>query len=109
MLEAQLENCGEGAVWLERVGMELEGGLKGRDCNWGGGDGAMGGLLRPVLHPGEVEQVCFVVEEVVGEEVKEVDGRVVFGVLGIGWRSEMGNRGFLSTGKLGTRFVQGRE
>lgn len=115
VLEAQLENCGEGAVWLERVGMELEGGLGVRDCNWGviGGGGE-----RPVLHPGEVEQVCFVVEEVgggeegekggkgKGEVVREVDGRVVFGVLGIGWRSEMGNRGFLSTGKLGTRVVR---
>jgi hypothetical protein len=33
----------------------------------------------------------------------------VFGVLQIGWRSEMGNRGFLSTGKLGTRLVKPRE
>ncbi|PMB73305.1 Trafficking protein particle complex subunit 13 [Beauveria bassiana] len=71
--------------------------------------------------PGEVEQVCFVVETRRGgneEEEEDVDvvararaaggpdARVVFGVLGIGWRGEMGNRGFLSTGKLGTRVVR---
>ena len=73
-----------------------------------GGWGEKGGK-RPVLRPGETEQVCFVVEETGEGTVKEVDGRVVFGVLQIGWRSEMGNRGFLSTGKLGTRLVKARE
>lgn len=98
-LEAQLENCGEDAVQLEKVVMELESGLRYRDCNWE----ASGGT-RPVLQPGEVEQVCFVVEEAAGGGAEETaDGRVLFGVLGIGWRGEMGNRGFLSTGKLGYR------
>lgn len=99
-LEAQLENCGEDAVQLEKVVMDLEGGLRYRDCNW-----ETGGGERPVLQPSEVEQVCFVVEETAdGGGVKPMpDGRVVFGVLGIGWRGEMGNRGFLSTGKLGYR------
>jgi hypothetical protein len=52
-----------------------------------------------------VEQVCFVVETLdEGGAMKAMpDGRLVFGVLGIGWRGEMGNRGFLSTGKLGTK------
>ncbi|KAK3321156.1 hypothetical protein B0T19DRAFT_403731 [Cercophora scortea] len=104
VLEAQLENCSEDAMQLERVGLEVERGLVYRDCNsWGSTGG------KPVLHPGEVEQVCFVVEEEKdGEDggVEETDGKVVFGVLGIGWRTEMGNRGFLSTGKLGTRHVK---
>ncbi|EXU99845.1 DUF974 domain protein [Metarhizium robertsii] len=89
---------------LEEVGMEAERGLRCEGCNWAEGE-------RPVLHPGEVEQVCFVVVEEDEEDEDEeesgadgdADGRVVFGVLGIGWRGEMGNRGFLSTGKLGTR------
>lgn len=101
VLEAQLENCSEDAMQLDKVVMELEPGFRYKDCNW-----ETSGSDKPVLHPGEVEQVCFVVEE---HEVDVVtattgaDGRLVFGALGIGWKGEMGNRGFLSTGKLGTR------
>ncbi|KAH6848405.1 hypothetical protein B0I37DRAFT_416055 [Chaetomium sp. MPI-CAGE-AT-0009] len=107
VLEAQLENCGEEGMMLEKVGLELEGGLGYEDCNWEGGDGGVG-RKKPVLLPGETEQVCFVIEEEAAGVVEEVEGRVAFGILQIGWRSEMGNRGFLSTGKLGTRFVKPR-
>jgi hypothetical protein len=105
VLEAQLENCGEDVVQLERVVLDLEPGLSYSDCNWD-----VTGTAKPVLHPGEVEQVCFVLEEAVIEGkgmVESRDGRILFGILGIGWRGEMGNRGFLSTGKLGTRHDQG--
>ncbi|KAK7948334.1 uncharacterized protein PG986_009220 [Apiospora aurea] len=100
IMEAQLENCSEDAMQLERVVLNLETGLRYRDANW-----IVSESPRPVLHPGEVEQVCFVVEEdgKGSAVVEDSDGRVVFGVLGIGWRTEMGNRGFLSTGKLGAR------
>ncbi|KAK2600160.1 hypothetical protein QQS21_005105 [Conoideocrella luteorostrata] len=107
VLEAQLENCSEDAMQLEKVAMEVEKGLTYQDCNW-----EVNGGEKPVLHPGEVEQVCFVVAEReamsdgLGDGnggILAVDGRITFGVLGIGWRGEMGNRGFLSTGKLGTR------
>lgn len=99
VMEAQLENCSEDVMQLYRVGLNLEGGLRYRDCNW-----EVSGGKKPVLHPGEVEQCCFVVEET-GRDglVEDEEGKVVFGVLGIGWRSEMGNKGFLSTGKLGTK------
>ncbi|KAK7755644.1 hypothetical protein SLS62_002254 [Diatrype stigma] len=127
-MEAQLENCSEDVMQLERVGLDLEPGLRYADCNYWGSSGASTGTIttpggggvsgngavmnnKPVLHPGEVEQCCFVVaEEAEGAATlipEEWDGtgggRVVFGVLGIGWRSEMGNKGFLTTGKLGTR------
>ncbi|KAK6083587.1 Trafficking protein particle complex subunit 13 [Seiridium cupressi] len=101
ILEAQLENCSEDAMQLDHVGLNLElaSGLRYRDANW-----AVSGSAKPVLHPGEVEQVCFVVEENGrGADVDESNGKIVFGVLGIGWRTEMGNRGFLSTGRLGVR------
>ncbi|KAI0009279.1 hypothetical protein F4779DRAFT_582806 [Xylariaceae sp. FL0662B] len=103
VMEAQLENCSEDVMQLERVGLDLEPGLGYRDCNWGAS-----GSGRPVLQPGEVEQCCFVVEEIAPDAVaaEMEDGRIVFGVLGIGWRGEMGNRGFLTTGKLGTRFTK---
>ncbi|KAI0850168.1 hypothetical protein F5Y00DRAFT_42647 [Daldinia vernicosa] len=111
VMEAQLENCSEDVMQLSRVGLDLEPGLRYRDCNW---EVAGSGGGKPVLHPGEVEQCCFVVEEEEEEEpgadgtklVVDEDGRIVFGVLGIGWRSEMGNKGFLSTGKLSTRIVK---
>ncbi|KAK8143800.1 hypothetical protein G3M48_006724 [Beauveria asiatica] len=123
VLEAQLENCSDDTMQLDRVVMELEPGLTCRDCNWTAGSGSAG-VQKPVLQPGEVEQVCFVVETRRGGDGEEKeqedvvaspraaraaggpDARVVFGVLGIGWRGEMGNRGFLSTGKLGTRVVR---
>ncbi|KAI1878848.1 hypothetical protein JX265_003025 [Neoarthrinium moseri] len=108
ILEAQLENCSEDAMQLDRVGLDLEPGLRYRDANW-----MVSGSAKPVLHPGEVEQVCFVVEledddgqgGAAAVEESE-DGRVIFGVLGIAWRTEMGNRGFLSTGKLGARITR---
>lgn len=110
VLEAQLENCSEDIMQLERVGLDLLPGLAYRDANW-----MVSGSAKPVLHPGEVEQVCFIVEEAAAGAAEQPppdgdddDGprdedRVVFGILGIGWRTEMGNRGFLTTGKLAAR------
>ncbi|VUC22074.1 unnamed protein product [Clonostachys rosea] len=100
VLEAQLENCSDEVMQLEKVAMECEAELAYRDCNWG-----VSGSTKPVLHPGETEQLCFVVNETEdGSRVKATrDGRIIFGVLGIGWRGEMGNRGFLSTGKLAAK------
>ena len=104
-LEAQLENCSEDAIQLERIGLETEPGLTYHDCNW-----EASGSLKPILQPGEVEQVCFVVEEITpgsagSSPEKPQDGRIALGVMCIGWRGEMGNKGFLTTGKLGTRHV----
>ncbi|KAK4166190.1 hypothetical protein QBC43DRAFT_343151 [Cladorrhinum sp. PSN259] len=113
ILEAQLENCSDEAMQLERVGLGLDKGFEFRDCNAWGSDGN----TKPVVKPGEIEQVCFVIEEEEGkegqgkvqqegedeEEGKVDEGRVEFGVLQIGWRGEMGNRGFLSTGRLGVK------
>ncbi|KAI0425605.1 hypothetical protein F5Y09DRAFT_321347 [Xylaria sp. FL1042] len=99
VMEAQLENCSEDLMQLQSVRLQLEPGLRYQDCNWEANGGA-----KPVLHPGEVEQCCFVVEEEQRDAVVEDrDRRVIFGVLDIGWRNEMGSKGFLSTGKLGTR------
>lgn len=114
VLEAQLENCSEDTMRLERVGLDLEAGLTCRGCNWdemvgaaGDGSGSSSSIAAgPVLHPAEVEQVCFVIEERGGGTATVEDGRVVFGVLSIGWRGEMGSRGHLTTGRLGTRYVK---
>ena len=118
MLEAQLENCGEDVVQLDQVVLHLEPALTYADCNgWQIGEEdsklvdakasiASRGSRRPVLQPGEVEQVCFLIQETAPGLVEQGNGRLIFGVLGIGWRGEMGSRGYLSTGKLGTRVAR---
>ncbi|CAK7218722.1 hypothetical protein SCUCBS95973_003577 [Sporothrix curviconia] len=115
ILEAQLENCSEDVLQLDQVMLQLEPALTYEDCNnWDEGSlirdssrppsSATGyGSRRPVLHPGEVEQVSFLIQETTPGLQEDSNGRLVFGVLGIGWKGEMGSRGFLSTGKLGTR------
>jgi hypothetical protein len=104
-LEAQLENCGEETITLDMVVLETKEGFKSQGINWEivseGED-----MERPTLMPGDVQQVCFLVEEVTqeGEKLEDpIDGRLVFGILSLGWRGTMGNRGFLSTGTLGAR------
>ncbi|KJR83901.1 uncharacterized protein SPSK_00318 [Sporothrix schenckii 1099-18] len=109
ILEAQLENCGEDVLQLGLVALQLEPALTYESCNDWNDDVKMPssatgyGSKRPILHPGEVEQVTFLIQETVPGLLEEDSGRIVFGVLGIGWRGEMGGRGYLSTGKLGTR------
>ncbi|KAH7356698.1 hypothetical protein BKA65DRAFT_592263 [Rhexocercosporidium sp. MPI-PUGE-AT-0058] len=103
-LEAQLENCGEEIITLDMVVLETREGFRSQGLNWevvGPGEE----MERPVLMPGDVQQVCFLVEEVASAEdaPEPVDGRLVFGILSLGWRGAMGNRGFLSTGALGAR------
>ena len=104
-LEAQLENCGEDTIILDMVVLETQEGFRSQGINWEVvADGEQ--MERPVLMPGDVQQVCFLVEEIVDEEGKgpePVDGRLVFGILSLGWRGTMGNRGFLSTGALGAK------
>lgn len=105
-LEAQLENCGEETIVLDTVELDTRLGFSGKGLNWDidpeGGQGE-----KPVLMPGDVQQVCFLLEELAeGAESREVvEGRVVFGSLSLGWRGTMGNRGFLSTGSLGAKLV----
>ncbi|PSR93648.1 hypothetical protein BD289DRAFT_364337 [Coniella lustricola] len=104
VLEAQLENCSEDTMQLERVVLDLEPGFAYHDCNW-----EASGSPKPVLHPAEVEQVCFIIEEQGsngdGAIRPDDSGRIAFGTLGIGWRGEMGSKGWLATGKLGTRYI----
>jgi hypothetical protein len=105
-LEAQLENCGDETITLDMVVLETGDGFTSQGINW---DvvGEREEMERPVLMPGDVQQVCFLVQEVLGEDgkgiVEPVDGRLVFGILSLSWRGPMGNRGFLSTGSLGAR------
>lgn len=97
-LEAQLENTGEETITLDTVEMETREGFKSMGLNWDVEEG------KPVLMPGDVQQVCFLVEQDGDEGEKlAVDGRLIFGILSLSWRGQMGNRGFLSTGTLGAK------
>lgn len=99
-LEAQLENCGEETITLDVVVLESREGYRSQGINWEiVSEGEK--MERPILMPGDVQQVCFLVEEI--ETQVPVEGKLVFGILSIGWRGAMGNRGFLSTGQLGAR------
>lgn len=106
-LEAQLENCGEDIILLDMVALNEKPWCQATSLNWdmGGEDGGVGEVENPLLAPGDVQQICFLVEEKGLDMVQEVDptGRLVMGMLSIGWRGAMGNRGSLSTGWLGTR------
>jgi hypothetical protein len=104
-LEAQLENSGDDTIVLEVVALNERPWCKATSLNWviGEEESAAREAENPMLSPRDVQQVCFMVEQI-GEEV-EVDetGRLVMGMLSIGWRGALGNRGSLSTGWLGTR------
>jgi hypothetical protein len=104
-LEAQLENCGEETITLDMVVLETRPGFESQGINW---EVVLDGAPseRPVLTPGDVYQVAFLVKEAPsedGEEPEPIDGKLIFGILSLGWRGTMGNRGFLSTGALGAR------
>ncbi|KAG0652029.1 Pre-mRNA splicing factor khdc4 [Hyphodiscus hymeniophilus] len=79
-LEAQLENCGEETITLDTVVLETVEGIRSHGINWdllGAGDK----MEKPVLMPGDVQQVCFAVEEMLGESgegAMPVDGKRVF-------------------------------
>lgn len=105
-LEAQLENTGEETISLDMVVLETKDGFRSQGINWEIlSEGEK--MEKPVLMPGDVQQVCFLVEEVHDAEGKgpepTAEGKLIFGILSLAWRGTMGNRGFLSTGALGAR------
>ena len=105
-LEAQLENCGEEVIVLDIVVLDTKPWCKATSLNWDmAADGNGAEVRNPMLAPKDVQQVCFLVEQIGDESEQEVDAsnRLVMGMLSIGWRGPMGNRGSLTTGWLGTR------
>ncbi|KAK1065584.1 hypothetical protein LTR74_007782 [Friedmanniomyces endolithicus] len=96
ILEAQLENVGEGSAVLARVWLGEREGVTSRAVAYGGD-----GREAVVLKPRDVEQVMFVLEEKVGSG--GVGGRVPLAQLNIDWRGAMGERGSLTTGWLASK------
>nr|POE52087.1 trafficking protein particle complex subunit 13 [Quercus suber] len=98
ILEAQLENVGEGSVVLERVWLKERDGIESQDLNKRGVDE---GVDATVLKPQDVEQVMFLLNE--KRTPEEVQGRIPLAQLTVDWTSAMGERGSLTTGWLASR------
>jgi hypothetical protein len=100
MLEAQLENVGEGRVVVDKVwlngssGVEWSGGV-GKD----GGNGSSEGAI--VLKPRDVEQVMFIVRD--KGMAGPAGGAKALAQVDIDWTSAMGEKGKLMTGWLSAR------
>ncbi|PSK53143.1 hypothetical protein B9Z65_3343 [Elsinoe australis] len=95
VVEAQIENLTEQNVVLD--GVVLEVGRKVRSTGLNGD-----GEERKWLAPGDVEQVAFRLEQVVGEGELDMEGaRFVLAQLKVDWRMGMGQDGTLRTGWLG--------
>ncbi|EEH33317.2 DUF974 domain-containing protein [Paracoccidioides lutzii Pb01] len=111
VLEAQLENIGDGAISLGSTTLNPKPPFQSRSLNW---DLEQPNSLemRPLtLSPRDVLQVAFLVEREPGQQEgleglqKDMsrDGRTTLGQLSIEWRGSMGDRGFLTTGNLMTK------
>lgn len=100
MLEAQLENVGEGRVVVEKVWLN-----PGTGIEWSGGVGKDGGDEFPskviVLKPRDVEQIMFVVHD--KGPMGTTGGAKALAQVDIDWTSAMGEKGKLMTGWLSAR------
>ena len=104
-LEAQLDNVADGSVLLNSVTFSPKPAFTSTSLNWDTFPGQANSLTCPVLAPTDVMQVAFLVEQQDGGPSRELtrDGRIILGQLSIGWRTAMGDIGFLSTGWLTTK------
>ncbi|KAF2635984.1 hypothetical protein P280DRAFT_522514 [Massarina eburnea CBS 473.64] len=113
LLEAQLENVGEGAVSLESVNVNPKPPFVSESLNWDLHSADPSLSNAPILNPRDVIQVAFLLEAKGSSSVDEVDEeamklqasetRKTLGQLAIEWRSALGDRGSLSTGWLSSR------
>lgn len=107
ILEAQLENMGDGPISLEMVNLGTKKGWKSISLNWEGSTGVGFGTdprNTPLLRSRDVMQVAFLVQPDGTVERRDDEpnmDKVVLGQLSIEWRSACGDRGVLSTGRLG--------
>ncbi|CUS14653.1 unnamed protein product [Tuber aestivum] len=109
ILEAQLENMGDGPISLEMVNMGTKRGWAATSLNWQGSTGRGGDQgdpkNTPMLGSRDVMQVAFLLHPEEIEEKREEDAapndKKILGQLSIEWRSTCGDRGYLSTGRLG--------
>lgn len=110
-LEAQLENVSDVTIVLEEAKLQTKLPFKSTSINWDSEQADDATVENPNLNPRDVLQVAFLVEQIEAETSGlddlraslRRDGRATLGQLAIQWRSEMGEKGSLSTGNLLTR------
>ncbi|KAF2101054.1 DUF974 domain protein [Rhizodiscina lignyota] len=107
VLEAQLENMGEGTVCLEVVNISAKPPFTSTSLNWDMPGRDAQPARAPLLSSRDVMQVAFLLQQEVpvdgsGDENELIvtDGKATLGQLTIQWRGHMGDRGSLSTGWL---------
>lgn len=126
LLEAQLENMGEGSVALEVSGCVMvatlsrakvadseqavsvtpKPPLRSTSLNWDMASPGASPAHAPILTPRDVIQVAFLLDDEADSKEKEGSppaDRRVLGQMQIQWRSALGDRGSLSTGWLTSR------
>ncbi|KAL1623694.1 hypothetical protein SLS56_008143 [Neofusicoccum ribis] len=110
VLEAQLENLGEGSLSLEPVIVNAEAPFRASSLNMPLNASPEEPPHLPVLGPGDVSQVAFILEQQEGvaegdtpPAVKAAGRRVLVRNLWVQWRSPLGGRGSLKIGPLFTR------
>ncbi|KAK7522218.1 hypothetical protein IWZ03DRAFT_112453 [Phyllosticta citriasiana] len=110
VLEAQLENSGEGSLSLEPVIVNAESPFKSTSLNMPLNASPEDPPHLPVLGAGDVLQVAYLVEQQQGAPegytppaVKETGRRMLVRKLFVQWRSPLGGRGSLKIGPLYTR------
>ncbi|QDS76462.1 hypothetical protein FKW77_004838 [Venturia effusa] len=100
-LEAQLENLGDRTVTLEAVAVTPKAPFKSSSLNWDVFGTGSDPPHSPILYPGEVMQVAFLLEAQRQDSAAPSSSeKPVLGQLNIQWRSAMGDRGSLSTSWL---------
>ena len=106
-LEAQIDNLADGHIVLKDVTFNTKPAFKSTSVNWDTFPVEEDDVSNcPILTPRDVYQVAFLIEEIEGGTAKKEtmrDGRTVLGQLGLRWRAEMGEEGFLTTGMLTTK------
>lgn len=111
LLEAQLENMGEGPISLEDVRVNPNEVYVARSLNWDLDldEAGVKKAIAPVLQAREVIQVAFLLEKEGGEKAGNEkmdqfgDNKRALGQLAIQWRTALGDKGTLSTGWLTAR------
>ena len=106
-LEAQIDNLADGHIVLKDVTFNPKPAFKSTSVNWDAFPVEAGEFSNcPILAPRDVYQVAFMIQEIDEFSPKKEmmrDGRTVLGQLGLRWRAEMGEEGFLTTGMLTTK------
>lgn len=104
-LEAQLENLSDNSIILQAVDINAKPYIEPFSLNTWEASAAHGKREHPMLNPGDVLQVAYLLKEKANAEKPDDsrDNRLPLAQMSISWKSGMGENGHLSTGWLTAR------